>query len=208
MAVVSRGGRGRSGAQERAAETARVVDEGLMIALSAVRMAVKNRIIIGALREHADFADADYAAGAKKELELLARQNEADARRVERARKKLRSLGWRQSLTEYEHGDLKQLALRRGLYGSLALALHGVAADDGLVDAMVETARQDAGEEIGEALTSRLIGEAVDPHDAVYANLRLGRIRKFVAIDIAALLNQPTGFEAATGFEAVTSDTD
>ena len=42
-----------------------MVDEGLFIALSAVRMAVKNEIIIGALREHADYDPETYADAAR-----------------------------------------------------------------------------------------------------------------------------------------------
>jgi hypothetical protein len=61
----------------------RAVDEGVMIALTAIRMAVKNRIIVGALRERNDYNADEYVAAARQEITALARQNDELATRLE-----------------------------------------------------------------------------------------------------------------------------
>ena len=62
---------------------ARAVDEGVMIALTAIRMAVKNRIIVGALRDRATYNPELYIAAAREEITTLARQNDDLATRLE-----------------------------------------------------------------------------------------------------------------------------
>ena len=62
---------------------ARAVDEGVMIALTAIRMAVKNRIIVGALRDRATYNPEAYIAAAREEITTLARQNDDLATRLE-----------------------------------------------------------------------------------------------------------------------------
>lgn len=172
----------------------RMVDEGLLIALSAVRMAVKNRIIIGALRDHRDFDDADYPDRARLELERIARQNEADSRRVKRARKKLLKLRWSETLDNDRRGDITQLVLRRKVYEALALALRAVAADEAKVAELVESARTDASHEIGNALTVRLIEQAFDRAEPDYIILR-GERMETLAGDLAALVAAPVAQE-------------
>ena len=180
----------RAKGSPRAVAARRMVDEGLLIVLSAVRMAVKNRIIIGALRDHQDFDDSDYPARARLELERIARQNEADARRVMRARKKLLKLRWSESLDDDRRNDIKQLVLRRKVYKSLALALRAVAADDAKVAGLVEASRTDASHEVGNALTVRLIEQAFDHAEPDYVILR-GERMETLADDLAALMAAP-----------------
>ena len=169
--------------------TARAVDEGVLIALSAVRMVVKNRIIIGVLREHADYSAADYAAIAQRELERLARQSEADARRVKRAKKALVKLRLTGPSNENRRGDIKQLTLRRRVYESMARALRAVAGDDGRIADLVETARTDASDEIRNALTTKLITLATVHEEPDYLIDRYDRLGAFLSIDFAGLLN-------------------
>lgn len=181
---------GKSRVPARALSIERIVDEGLLIGLSAVRMAVKNRIIIGALRDHDDFDAADYPAIARHELDRLARQNEADARRVTRARKQLLKLRWTEAPDDDRRGDIAQLVLRRRVYVALARALHAVSGDAQKVAELVETARTDASHEIGEALTVRLIEQAFDGAEPDYLVFR-GERMEALAGDLAALLAPP-----------------
>ncbi|KGJ74468.1 hypothetical protein GY21_10505 [Cryobacterium roopkundense] len=191
-------GRGRSGRKAVvevedvivAADSApieRIVDEGFLIALSAVRMAVKNDIIIGALREHADFDPARYAETARNELSLLARQNEAYARRVSRLKKELGKGRWGFDLTEDQRGDLHQFTLRHRVHKRLTLALDAEAADDERVALLVERAQRAASEEIRDAVSARLISLAIDPSEPEYAEKRADRLDMFLLVNMALL---------------------
>ena len=168
-----------------------IIEEGMLMSLFAVRMAVKNRIIVGALREHNDFRTEDYARAAREELCRIARQNEADARRVVRARKKLLNLRWTESLGDFRRGDVRQLALRRRVYEALARALRAASVDEERIAALVETARVDAGDEIAQALTSRLIAQGFE-HEPDYLINRFERLNELETIDIPALLGGRT----------------
>jgi len=165
----------------------RIIDEGFLIALSAVRMAVKNDIIIGALREHVDFDPARYAETARDELSLLARQNEEYARRVSRLRNEL-AKGRR--LTEDQRGDLNQYTLRQRVHKRLTLALDAEAADDERVALLVERAQRAASEEIRDAVSARLISLAIDPSEPEYAEKRADRLDMFLLVNMALLTSK------------------
>ena len=176
----------------------RTVDEGLLIAVSAVRMAVKNDIIVGALREHYDYDSARYADNARSELHHLARQNEGYARRVSRMSKDLASMKWRLSLTDDQRHDLKQFALRFRVHERLALALDAVADDDDQVERIVASAQRSASEEVSSAVSSKLIELAVDQREPDYAEHRNERLEAFVLINLAILKAK---YETETGEE-------
>lgn len=166
---------------------ARMVDEGLLIALSAVRMAVKNAIIVSALREHSDYDPERYARTARKELSLLARQNEEYARRVGRLRDELTRATGTRRLTEAQRGDVSQFALRGQVHARLTVALDGVADDEDLVVRIVEHAQQAASDEFREAVSTRLLTLAIDQWEPEYAERRNDRIEMLVLINLALL---------------------
>jgi hypothetical protein len=178
-------------AAERAAvpSTERIVDEGMLIAIAAVRMALKNRIIVGALRDHTDYVDADYAAWARLELREVARQNDEDSTRVERLGSYLSrtSRSGRGREVENKRRDVIRLGRRRTLHDHVAERLRALAADDERVAELVEKARADALQEINEALATRLLEQRIDPHQPGYVAARAERMRAVGAIDLAAL---------------------
>ncbi|TFB67661.1 hypothetical protein [Cryobacterium sp. Hz9] len=165
----------------------RTVDEGLLIAVSAVRMAVKNDIIVGALREHFDYDPGRYADNARGELHRLARQNEEYARRVSQMGRDLAAMKWRLSFTDDQRHDLKQFALRFRVHERLTLALDAVADDDDQVARIVATAQRSASEEVSSAVSSKLIELAVDQREPDYAEHRGERLEAFVLINLAIL---------------------
>jgi len=165
----------------------RIVDEGFLIALSAVRMAVKNDIIIGALREHVDFDPARYAATTRNELHLLARQNEEYARRVNRLKKEIGKGRWGFDLTEDQRGDITHFTLRNRVHKRLTLALDAEAADDKQVALLVERAQGSASDEIRDAVSARLIALAIDPSEPGYAEKRADRLDMFLLVNFALL---------------------
>lgn len=165
----------------------RIVDDGLLIALSAVRMAVKNDIIVGALRDHADYDLERYAATARNELRMLARQNEEYARRVSGLREDLTKSGRKAALSSDEWRDVHQLALRRRVHERLAIDLDAVANDGDHVARIVEHARRAASDEISDAVSTRLIRLAIDWRDPEYEQRRAARTEMFVHVDLALL---------------------
>lgn len=164
-----------------------IVNEGLKIALSAVRMAVKNDIIVGALGDHTDYDPERYAVAARHELHLLTRQNEQYARRVRGLRKELIRSRWTSDLTEDQHHDIIQLKLRRRVHERLAEALEAVAADDDKVARLVRRAQRAASDEVSDAVSSRLIRLNIDGHDPDYEARRAARTEVFLHIDLALL---------------------
>jgi hypothetical protein len=176
--VVNDGSRDSAdGAADRAAvpSTERIVDEGMLIAIAAVRMALKNRIIVSALREHTDYVDADYRAWARLELGEVARQNDEDSTRVERLGSYLSrtSKSGKGREVENKRRDVIRLGRRRTLHDNVAERL--------------EKARADALQEINEALATRLLAQRIDPRQPGYAAARAERMRAVGAIDLAAL---------------------
>jgi hypothetical protein len=165
----------------------RMADEGLLITLSAVRMAVKNSIIVTALREKVNFAEADYAAIARTELRALSKRNTLDAERVERQRKRLSKTKWSLSFSDDSRQDIVLLAKRRKVYERLAEALAAVAEDEEQVTELVAAAQGDAGAELGAAVSARLIDQAKVPTEPDYQEKREDRMRDLVNIDLAML---------------------
>jgi len=169
--------------------TARIVDEGMLIALSAVRMALKNRIIVAALRDHNDYDPSVYAALARQELHEVARQNDEDSTRVERLGSYLARTTGKGKGRELENKrrDVVRLGRRRTLHDNVAERLREIAADDDRVAEIVEKARADALQEINDALSARLLAQKVDPRQPGYAAERAERMRAVGKIDLAAL---------------------
>ena len=169
--------------------TDRIVDEGMLIALSAVRMALKNRIIVGALRDHSDYDPEQYAAIARQELLEVARQNDEDSTRVERLGSYLsRTTGAGKSRElENKRKDVVRLGRRRTLHDHVAERLREIADDSDKVGAIVQKARADALQEINEALAARLLAQRVDPRQPGYEAARAARMRAVGKVDLAAL---------------------
>jgi hypothetical protein len=141
----------------------RVVEEGLLIATTAVRMHVKNHLIVDALRRDVNF-DADALAEvASTEYKLIADQNE--------------ELAARQPEERYAT-----------IYSSLAEALRKAAADPERITQIVEEARDQAWNEVSGAVYAKLSDWAGDPvRDPDYEREKATRLRALIAIDLAGL---------------------
>ena len=163
------------------------IDEGLLIELSAVRMAVKNQIIIGALREYADFDAERYVEFAVRQLKKQARQNRADAKRVSREKKRLPSSGLSYDWSELVRLDHKRLAKRRKVHLGLEVALRAVAKDEAKLAEIVTISQHNASDEINAALTTRLGAEVITEHDPDYIIGREERIEELMRVDLEAL---------------------
>jgi len=165
----------------------RIVDEGLLIALSSVRMAVKNDIIVAGLGEHADYDTARFADSTRRELLALAGENLESALRVARQRKELTSSSWRYDLSQDQLMDIRQLKLRKRVHKRLAAALLAVADDAEHVDRLVRDAQHAASDELQDAMHSRLMRLSIDPADPEYLRSRAERTEMFLLVDLALL---------------------
>ncbi|GAB2819890.1 hypothetical protein GCM10027022_07620 [Alpinimonas psychrophila] len=169
------------------ASTGRMSEEGLLITLSAVRMSVKNSIIVKALRDNVNFVQEDYAAIARAELHKLSKRSVHDAERVEKQRKRLTKFKGTYSYDDDTRQDVKLLARRRKVYEQLAVSLNEVAESDERVAEILAGAQSDAAAEIVGALSTRLVEQARVANEPDYGFLREERMRNLIEIDLALL---------------------
>ena len=166
----------------------RAVEEGLLIARSALTMDVKNRIIVSALRDDHRFEAAETASWVVLELINLSVEQSGYAERMS----ELVNTGTdarRTTSKEHDYGPRDyRLLTRRGLaYASLAEQLGRLVDDPDYVARVVEDARGQAWSELGTAIESRLDLGPMEHPDADYALERDTRLRAFLAIDFARL---------------------
>ena len=167
------------------AQVRRTVDEGLLIALAAVRMAVKNRIIVGALRDSLHYDAAVYVRLACDEIELLARQNDTLGARV---REQLRNAEARPYEIWPHETEVRRLRMLDAVYSEMAVALRAIVVQDDALPSLVESARRDAWDEVGGTWQSQLHVPSDPQRDALYQRERSGRLQELVYIDLAGLL--------------------
>ena len=134
-----------------------MLEEGLLMAESAGRMALKNRLIVGALRGDAPYSDERAAAMAREVLyELVQEADEAvehlSAERETAAQRDGRS----QHQHDYHRGDLLNLRRREKVHAAVAKALWTRRSDAAYIDDLVTRARDDAWHELGAAIEQEL----------------------------------------------------
>jgi uncharacterized membrane protein YccC len=167
--------------------TTRAVDEGVLIALTAIRMTVKNRIIVGALRDDEPYVPAVYIEVARDEVDELAHQNDDLAARLKR-----RAL----ARAERSHSDAREAAesqrseLLRHVYTNLAEKLRAVGDDSTRMAELVESARQDAWSEIRQAWHLKLAEQTPTDVGPDYERHREGRLLELIYIDLAELRHE------------------
>jgi hypothetical protein len=166
----------------------RAVEEGLLIARSALTMDVKNRIIVSALRDDHPFDAAETASWVGLELTNLSLEQADYAQRMSRLAVEVNDLhGPRRHEHDYGPRD-HRLLTRRGLaYASLSEELARLVNDPTFVESVVEDARGQAWSELGAAIGSRLDLGPMQHPDVDYALERDTRLRAFIAIDFARL---------------------
>jgi len=166
----------------------RAVEEGLLIARSAVTMDVKNRIIVSALRDDHRFDAVETATWVALELTRLSAEQAEYAERMSELANTLTDVRGTTS-KEHDYGPRDyRLLTRRGLaYASLSEHLARLVDDSHYVASVVEAARAQAWSELGTAIESRLDLGPMEHPDADYALERDTRLRALVAIDLARL---------------------
>ncbi|WP_394769063.1 hypothetical protein [Lacisediminihabitans sp.] len=164
------------------------VEEAMLIARSALTMEVKNRIIVGALRDDLAFDPAETAGLVKSELAVLSREQAGYARRMNRLAVAV-SGARGSSIRDHDYGprDYRVLTHRGKIYAALSEELERLVGDEAFVDDVVETARAQAWAELGRTIVSRLERTFGAHRDPDYAIDRIDRMRSLVEVDLAAL---------------------
>lgn len=129
-----------------------VVDDAVMLATAAVRIAVKNLLIVRALRDGADYEESWWLATVAREFELIAAEKTMDAERVaeERATARKRK-GKARHPADYRTRDVPKLKKRMRILLAIAARLRALATDDENLKQLMTEARQGALDEIASA---------------------------------------------------------
>jgi hypothetical protein len=168
--------------------TADAIAEGLQIAASAARLAVKNRILVGTIADDEGFDVDRFLRFARETVLSLANEQEQGARAVQRHRKK----AWgrhRDPMGTHDYGDrdLRNLRRRYKLYVGTAKGLRELADDEDRLSELVEQARESAWADVAGNLERRLRveGKRADS-DPEYDSMRNARMAA-VTIDLERL---------------------
>lgn len=175
------------------APVAEIVEQGLLVADVAVRMSVKNEIIMNALAHDVNYDEEAIKQKVRDALADLSAEREADAEHIERMRTEIRRTGrseWSES--DYGTGDNDTLKHRQEVYEGVSAALQRWIEDDEYVVKTATRATELAWQEIAESLKNK----ASHPYYAggnseEYQRERDSRIQDLIANDLAELQRGP-----------------
>ncbi|MFA5605577.1 MAG: asparagine synthase [Leucobacter sp.] len=169
-----------------------IVEQGLLVADVAVRMTVKNDIIMNALKRHVDYDSAQIVAMVRDATIDLAVERERDAQHIARMLGEIRSTG-RSSWSESDYGsdDNRTLRHRREVYERVAEELRARADDERYLSETAARARDLAWSEIGDSLKERATHPYYSGGDSEeYRAARDDRIQQLIEKDLTELLQE------------------
>jgi hypothetical protein len=166
----------------------RAVEEGLLIARSALTMAVKNHIIVRVLGDNRVFNRLESARFAKLELRRLSREQSNYAARMDQTAATAASVpGASQHQHDYRAADYGPLTQRAAIYTALSTELDQLRDDPEFVAGVVESARSDAWAELGKTVEARLDRIFRPAPGGDYELEREHRMQELREIDLAKL---------------------
>ena len=172
----------RGGSFSRRASKSDIVDDAVLLATGAVRSAVKNLLIVRALRDGKDFDEAWWLDAVAREFEAIAVEKDDDAKRVEADRQLAKHRKGRPlHPSDFRTKDVPKMKRRVRILHRIAARLRELGADQQTLLALIAEARANALDEITSARHDPGRVADVDPvaRDAALALL---------ADDLAALL--------------------
>ena len=169
-----------------------IVEQELLVSDVAVRMGVKNEIIMNALARGKNWDRSQVLHLVRSTIERLAEERERDAAHISRVRDEIRRRG-RSSWTEgsYDGDDNPTLKHRQAVYEGVSEELRARLQDDEYIGNAASRAHELAWEEIGTSLKDR----AEHPyysggHTEEYQRERDDRIQQLIAKDLTQLVQQ------------------
>ncbi|GAB3581732.1 hypothetical protein GCM10027406_23450 [Leifsonia lichenia] len=172
------------------------VEEGMLLADYATRMAVKNHIVVDTIQQDNPFDPARHTAQAAEMLRELADEQDQAAERAAESRLAVVGLGGDATHPhDYRDIDTSNLALREEAAKALANGLRAKADSEQELLTIVERARQDAWDEVGRAIQAGLDAfSGVEALKANYEEERPARLRLLIWRDLAKLEEERGGY--------------
>lgn len=165
-----------------------LVDEGVLIAGSALRLAVKNGIVLRALRDRADYDEAEALDAVRHELRDLAEEKDDDASRIADAREDATGRsGKAVHQSDYRAGDLGTLKRREDVSRGLADRLRELSDDTEYLRDMYARANEAALDELSAWIGATIPGTGAPRDPSAYEEGRDERLRALVTVDLAML---------------------
>lgn len=161
-----------------------VVADAVALATAAVRIAVKNLLIVRALRDSADYEHDWWRGAVAREFEVIAVENETDAARLEQVREATRrKKGRPQHPGDFRATDAPVLRRRIRVLRKISARLREIATDESALDALIADARRAALDEITGARHTPAPRVTLDADDRMIA-------LSLLAGDLAALAEE------------------
>lgn len=172
------------------------VEEGMLLAEYATRMAVKNHIVVDTLQYGNDFDPRRHTGEAAHMLRDLASEQGEAAGRIEEELASAQGLrGDARHPHDYRDVDVDNLRLRRDAAVALAAALRAQADSDGELLDLVERGRVDAWEEVARAIEAGLDAfSGVEALRSDYEREKPARLNLLIRRDLARLQEERTGY--------------
>lgn len=169
-----------------------IAEQGVLVAEVALKLTVKNAIIMNALAKREDYSVDRVQELVRETLNDLATEREADAKRLETVIAdidKFGHSGWGES--DYGFGDNETIKHRYRVYLLVAAALRERMTDTAYVQKMGEDARTAAWAEIADSLKTK----AEHPYygggrNAEYFEKREERIQHLIEKDLTKLVRE------------------
>ncbi len=133
------------------------LDEGLMLADSAARLEVRNRIQVETIGRGRDYDAAEYHRDAAAALRQLALEQDEIAERLDAERKlAVRRDGYSTNEHDYQRADRRNLRIRAQVARAMAERLRAFADDPDRVEDLVERSRQEAWQDVADQMRRRM----------------------------------------------------
>ncbi len=172
--------------------TADAIAEGVAIATSAARLAVKNHILVGTIAEDGVFDTEKYVDDAREALRAMAEESEEAEKTLTALRKRARGRHSDPVGThDYRDRDVRNLRRRAKQSHGVATRLREMMDDPEELGVIVEEARKAAWADVRHNLDRRLIVEGMRPdQDPDYERMREARMQALRLVDLQALSSQ------------------
>ncbi|GAA2898589.1 asparagine synthase [Microbacterium esteraromaticum] len=172
--------------------TSEAIAEGVAIATAAVRLTVKNQILVGTIARGGTFEIDHYMDEARAALRAMADESEQAAEHLTALRKRARGRHSDPHGThDYRDRDVRNLRRRAKQSTGVANHLREMTEDPEALKALVEEARAAAWADVRSNLDRRLRVEGMRAdQDPEYEQMREARMQALKLVDLQALSSE------------------
>ena len=169
-------------------------DDGFAMARLGAIMAIKNKILVQAITQPDAFDASIYLAPAREVITTLAVESLETASIVSADLKRARKLrGEAMSRNDYRRGDVNNLTIRLGSLEQVAQRLKDKLQDEQWLRVLITEAHGLAWAELSREMERNLDRKEVSEFgDENYEQERSDRLRQFINLDLAKLIEEQT----------------